>query len=280
MRTVTIEELLSWAFVHELTKGGGTDGLANANSAWRMLQASSWGKVTAFAELMTLVDTGGHGDNFWIEQGEPHEDAVTVGRAVADLGACDVVVDDGWWPFADWIIEDDVERGLARAVVDRTIARLRGRTQARRGSELVSLIVGSAVLGREPGWEAPQPKVRMVMREGRPAWFRRIVVTDELGREHEREVDGYNIRAGRPFRGSYRRYEYADDAFGDCIGRMDRQLWSVALGRLDAVIRPQLVGHRLVASDRQDAPWSERGGAGIRIIASQRRGRPEKNFAG
>ena len=83
MRTVTIEELLSWAFVHELPKGGGVDGLANANSAWRMLQASSWGKITSFAELMTLVDTGfsdGSG-NYLFEQGAPHDDALALGEA-------------------------------------------------------------------------------------------------------------------------------------------------------------------------------------------------------
>jgi hypothetical protein len=49
MKTVTMEELLTWAFVHELPKGGGVDGLDNANSAWRMLEASSWGKITSFA---------------------------------------------------------------------------------------------------------------------------------------------------------------------------------------------------------------------------------------
>lgn len=266
MKTVTIEDLLSWAFVHELTKGGGTDGLANANSAWRMLQASSWGKVTAFAELMTLVDRSAGFGSSWIEQGEPHEDAVTVGRAVTNLSRFDVVIDDSWWPFGDWPIEGDIERQLAEAVVRRTIERLRSRTQVRRCGELISLVVGSAVLGREPNWEAPMPETSMVQREGKPAWFRKIVVTDELGGKHEREVDGYNSRAGRAFKGAYRRFQFADDPFGDCIGRLDRQLWSLALERLDADLRPHLVGHRLVASDRQHAPWSQRGTAGLRLV--------------
>ncbi|TIL77728.1 MAG: hypothetical protein E5Y89_17810, partial [Mesorhizobium sp.] len=103
MKTVTIDELLTWAFVHELPKGGGVEGLDNPHSAWRSLQTSSWGKITGFCELGALID-GGRKDheNFWLEQGEPHEDAVTVGREVAALAGCNVVIPVGWNALADW----------------------------------------------------------------------------------------------------------------------------------------------------------------------------------
>ena len=142
MKTVTMEELLTWAFVNELPKGGGVDGLDNANSAWRMLEASSWGKITSFAELGTLIDRSG-GTNCFIEQGEPHEDAVTVGRAVAQLAACDIALAERWNPLADWPDDDATLSALAADAVARVRKRIEERTQARRGSEMVSLVVGT-----------------------------------------------------------------------------------------------------------------------------------------
>jgi hypothetical protein len=253
MKTVGIDELLSWAFVHELPKGGGVDGLDNANSAWRMIFASSWGKVSRFAELMTMVDTGSRGEGMWIEQGEPHEDAVAVGEAVAALADCDIVLPEGWNPLADW--GEVADGALAKSAVAAAIARFNARTPSRRAAHLVSLVIGTAVLGREPAWDAEQPKVRMVMREGRPAWFRIIQVRDDLGQMHPREVDGYNPRGGRPHRGAYRKFEFADDPVGDILARLDRQLWAAALARLDRQLRPKLAAHRLRACGIEASPW-------------------------
>lgn len=255
MKTVMIEELLSWAFVHELPKGGGVDGLQNANSAWRMLQASSWGKVTAFAELMTLVDTGPGSGNFWIEQGEPHDDALAVGEAVAGLAMLDAVIPVGWWPLADWQLAAETEHGLAQAAVARALERYLMRTPARRAAGLVNLVVGTAILGRAPMWEAPQPKVRMVMRAGRPAWFRTIRVKDDLGREHDREVDGFDPRRQRRHRDAYRKFEFAEDPVGDILSRLDWQLWLAALEHVAGRVRDRLVAHRLVRSELENAPW-------------------------
>jgi hypothetical protein len=140
MKTVTIEELLTWAFVHELPKGGGVDGLDNANSAWRMLEASSWGKITSFAELGALIDTGGNGNNYFIEQGEPHEDAVTIGRAVAGLQRCDVAIPANWPALADWPDTD----GMAEDAVKRAVDRYMVRTAPRASSALSSAPRSSA----------------------------------------------------------------------------------------------------------------------------------------
>lgn len=267
MKTVTMEDLLCWAFVHELPKGGGVDGLANANSAWRMIEASSWGKVTAFAELMTMVDSGpGDASNFLIEQGEPHEDAVTVGRAVAALGALDVVLPEGWNPLGDWPATDAVFVGVAAEAIARTADRYVRLGQARHGRGIVNLVVGTAVLGREPRWDAEPPKVQMVDRAGQPAWFMKRIVRDEFGLSHEVEVDGRDPVKRRPKPGAYRKYRFSDDPAGDILSRLDHQIWVAALASLEEALCDQLVGHRLVRVTRSATPWLDRDMAGIALV--------------
>jgi hypothetical protein len=272
MKTVTIEELLTWAFVHELPKGGGTDGLANANSAWRMLQASSWGKVTAFAELMTMIDVDrGGGDNFWIDQGEPHDDALAVGEAVAALAGCDIVIPVGWNALADWPDDD----GLVMPAVAQAVEQFSLRPPMRRAAGIVNLVVGTAILGREPGWDAEPSKVRMVERAGRPAWFVVRTMTDSLGQAFELEVDGFNARTQRPMRGAYRKYEFSISPAGDILARLDYQIWVAALRLLTERLADKLVDHRLVPCERAMTPWLDRDRGGIRLVDRQ----PAKKFA-
>ncbi len=260
MKTVTIDELLTWAFVHELPKGGGVDGLDNVNSAWRMLQASSWGKVTAWAELMTTVDAGRRdADNFMIEQGAPHDDALEVGQAVAELAHCDIVVPAGWRPLCDWPSEDPRMGDMIEAATQKAVAMFFERPPSRRASHLVSLVVGTAVLGREPAWDAPVSAIRMVERAGRPAWFVRRTLKDAFGRTHVVEVDGYNGRTHRPQRGAYRRYEFSSSPVGDILSRLDRELWAVALGMLESRLANRLGGHRLSKTQVSRAPWGDIG---------------------
>lgn len=277
MKTVTIDELLAWAFVHELPKGGGVDGLANANSAWRMLQASSWGKVTSWAELMTLVDTGrGDADNFMIEQGAPHDDALAVGEAVAELVNCDIIVPDGWSPLCDWPEDDERVPALRDAAVETAVQRFQLRPSCRQGAHLVSLVIGSAVLGREPAWDAPLPKVRMVERGGQPAWFVTTARRDALGNRYEVEVDGRHPRTRRPVRGAYRKFVFSDDPVGDVMARLDRELWSAALAWVEKAVSNRLVAHRLSKSPIESAPW---GGFGPRLQLLARHGVPMKKTA-
>lgn len=270
MKTVTIEELLTWAFVHELPKGGGVDGLDNANSAWRMLQASSWGKITSFAELMTLIDhQGGDRSNYFIEQGEPHDDALAVGNAVADLARFDVAVPKGWAALGDWPDTD----GLATDAVARAIERYMLRPWPRRAAGIVSLVVGTAILGRVPDCQAEPSKVRMVERGGKPAWFVMKRVTDELGQSYDIEVDGFNRRSGRPARGAYRKFELSADPTGDILGRLDYQIWVAALRHIERALSRRLVSHRIEPSDRSMTPWmaDDLGGVGLVEVARNER---------
>lgn len=262
MKTKTVEELLAWSFVHELPKGGGVDGLDSMNSAWRMLQASSWGKVTAFAELMAKVDVDRGDGGTWLEQGEPHDDAIVIGHAVSDLAHCDTYIPAGWNALADWPDDD----GLVMPAVTRAVERYRLRPAQRRGAGIVSLIVGTAILGREPNWQSEPSSVRMVERAGRPAWFMTRKATDELGREFEIEVDGFNRRAGRPHRGAYRRYEFSVDPTGDILARLDYQIWVAALRHLEQELSGRLGSHRVAFSDRSMTPWLDRDRGGVRLM--------------
>lgn len=273
MKTVTIEELLTWAFVHELPKGGGVDGLDNVNSAWRMLQASSWGKITSFAELMTVIDhQGGDRSNYFIEQGEPHDDALAIGNVVADLARFDVAVRHGWDALADWPDTD----GLAGDAVARAVERYMLRPWPRRAAGIVSLVVGTAILGREPDWQAEPSKVRMVERGGKPAWFIMKRVTDALGQSYEIEVDGFNRRSGRPARGAYRKFELSTDPTGDILGRLDYQVWVAALRHVERAVAPQLTSHRLMTSDRSMSPWTAYEQTGISLVEAAKNERMKK----
>lgn len=265
MKSVTIEELLTWAFVHELPKGGGVDGLDNMNSAWRMLQASSWGKIAAFAELMTLVDID-KGSGAYFEQGEPHEDAIIAGQAVADLAFCDVAFPEGWNALSDWPDDD----GLVKPAVARAVEIYSLRSSARRGAGIVSLAVGTAVLGRAPDWSSEPSKVRMVERAGRPAWFMLKHVTDNLGQSYDIEVDGYNARSGRPARNAYRKYEFSTNPTGDILARLDYQVWVAALRMLERQLSGKLVDHRFLPWPMPITPWMSSEGVGVALVPAER----------
>ncbi|MBB5703591.1 hypothetical protein FHS76_003498 [Ochrobactrum daejeonense] len=253
MKTVTIDELLVWAFVHELPKGGGADGLDSIHSAWRQLEASSWGKVLGFAELMTLVDRDRAEPGMWIEQGAPHEDALEVGKAVADLARFDVSFPEGWNPVADWQDYD----GLADDAVARATERLMLRPARSRAAGIASLVISSAVLGRAPDYTAPEPECDIVKRGGQAAWFMHRQTTDAFGREYSVEVDGFNRRARRPYAGAYRKFVLTPDPTADILGRIDYQIWVAALEKLESGLINQLVGHKLTFSHRSATPWME-----------------------
>lgn len=268
MKTVTIDELLTWAFVHELPKGGGIEGLANPNSAWRMLEASSWGKIASFAELMTVIDAEpGDASNFFIEQGAPHDDALALGQAVAGLSAFDIEFAPDWKPLADWQDQDAVFAGLTRDAEARAREAFMVRTPLRRSAHIVNLVVGQAILGGQPDIGAEPRKVKIVDRRGKPAWFvKKSVIDPTTGEPHEMEVDGFDVRKCRPLRNAYRKYEFSDDPRGDILGRLDYQIWVAALCRLHRVVGPLLTGHRLVHSDLSMTPWLEREARGVALV--------------
>ena len=278
MKTIKIDELLVWAFVHELPKGGGADGLDNIHSAWRQLEASSWGKVLGFAELMTLVDRDRAEPGMWIEQGAPHEDALEVGKAVAELARFDVSFPEGWNPVADWQDFD----GLTADATARAAERLMLRPARSRSAGIASLVISTAVLGRVPDYSAPEPDCVMVERGGYPAWFLRRQSIDAFGREYFVETDGFNYRTRRPHRGAYHKYVLSPDPTADILGRIDYQIWVAALAELESALIDKLVGHKLTFSHRSATPWFDnRDMLGVQLFRafdSARKNKLEKTY--
>lgn len=264
MKTMTIEEMLVWAFVNELPKGGGTEGLENSQSAWRGIE-SSYGAISRFAVLGTTIQAGaGHWDqpNTWIEQGDAHPDAIALGAEVAKLGRCMFKLPDDWSPLSDW--PDTM--GLADAAVARQVERFNFRHRDENGRSLVALVVGTAVLGKRPDWTSEPLEARMVERGGKPAWFVMRQLPDNFGQPCTIEVDGFNAKSCRPVRGAYRKFELAGNPAGDILARLDWQLWVAALRRLNTVMRPKLVEHRLADFDERLTPWQDVEGAGPAIM--------------
>lgn len=265
MKSLTIDQLLNWAFTEELPKGGGVDGLDNANSAWRMIFASSWGKMADFAELMTVIDRDPSG-NFAFDQGEPHPDAVAIGRAVGDLRAERVEIPEGWNPLADWVAIDPAVERLAEEAIYRAIAKWRARRDRQVASGLVSLIVRSAVLGHGPDWTAAMPEVRAVERAGRPAWFVQRAVTDSFGKSVLMEVDGFNPKAKRPHRDAYQKLEFDRDPCADILARLDHQIWVGALRVLEDRLSCGLSAHRLEPWLMSMSPWTRRAALSAAVV--------------
>lgn len=240
-----IENLLRWAFVHELSKGGGVAGIGDMNSAWS--------KISGYGQLGTLIDTGRLGGGMgWIEEGEPHRDAVLIGEAVRDLAGVEI------GGFADWDAFADVPHlaphlGGIAARVEKRVAALPPHS---RMALPVTLVISAAVTGRGPDWRWPDtPKARVVTRMGKPAWFAVQQVTDAFGRASTIEVDGYDPKRGRPRKGAYRRYEVAPDPFSVALSRADWQIWVTCLEMLVAQLVGCLADYEPVSAGHSLTPW-------------------------
>lgn len=265
MKTITIEELLHWAFVHELGKGGGVNGLDHSGSAWRQMNSSSWGLVSDYAELCTLIDRDRSANDMWIEQGAPHDDALEVGQAVKELANLEVVFPKGLALLSDW----PETHGLGDEVIAHAISRYKLRTPQARQSHIIGLVISTAVMNRIPDFEVPVPEIQMITRKGNASWFRSEERQDAFGRNFNIEVDGYNYRSRRPYADAYRKYEFLTDPVSDILGRIDYQVWVAALKYLESSLMARLVNHRLVHTDLSYTPWNNGyDGDGVGLIAA------------
>ena len=242
MKDIGIEEFLQWAFIEELAKGGGSEGLAAAGSAWRAIEG--------VAALGCRIDTSMPRDfspSGWFDQGEAHPDAVLAGRAVARLAHAGIGIPAEWNPAGDWRNVGELEHEAIVRAIDAV--------NARGGEALVALVIRMAVLRRAPEWDAPQPSRRFVMFNGRPALFVSRTVRDCLGRERTVEKSGYDMKRNRPFPGAYRKQELARDPVPALMGRADYQLWRAALDIVAEDLEGQLADHHVRRSPRPWWPW-------------------------
>lgn len=248
-KTVRIENLLTWAFCEELCKvgSGGGEGLSAVAS-------SNWSVTQDMATLGTLIDKS---PNAWgvvpgfIEDGDPHPDALAVGAAVRALAGISFEIPAGWAPFPEF--ED--EHGLIAREVERVICEARLKGERLSGRHLVALVTGAAILGQGPDWRCDAPGVRMVSANGKPRWFVTRKAKDALGREYAFETDGYDKAKCKPLRGAYRKYELDRMMRGDILSRLDWQLWQDALDHLANQLRGRLEAHALLPFYPVRQPW-------------------------
>jgi len=233
---------LKWAFGEELAPaqrmgdGGGSSsawaGIATVGSLGCFVDGSS----TPFDQMASTV---------------VHPDATAAADAVMLLAAERFELPEGWQPFPDLY---DPHAAIGHAVRD-VLALRAGRDPKDMNAHLIALLVSYAVMGREPEWRVAQPKFQMVDRAGKPAWFRTERYIDRFGREHLHEIEGFNARAGRPYRGAYRKYRTADPFGGAVQARIDWYLWTLAVERVAARLSGALKSHEIRPFSIVREPW-------------------------
>ena len=244
MKQIPIVQLLEWAYRHELPKAERPGGGLGASTS------SSWGMVYELGILGTVIDASinAHGVvPAYMDEGEPHPDALLVGSAVAGLAGVRISIGDDWTPFPDWADED----GLVAACV----ARVRPRFVAMTGQEIQAMLIARAVLGRKPDWRGNEPGRAVVTRGGKPAWFMKQPGQDAYGNPIEREVDGLHPRSRRPRPGAYRKYQLTGDVVGLAIDRFRRTVWALAVRHVAQEVAGRLSSHELTAEVPTVAPW-------------------------
>lgn len=233
---------LKWAFGEELAPAQRSHGGGGSSSAW--------GAIEMIARLGCFID----GTPTPLDQMAStivHPDAAAAADAVMLLSSERFDVPDGWKPFPELF---DPHGAIALAVRE-VMQRRAGTAEADRNAHLIALVISYAVMEREPEWRVAQPKFRMVDRAGKPAWFRTERYTDAFGREHVHEVDGFNAKAGRPYRGAYRKYRTKEPFGGAVQARIDWYLWAMALERIHERLDGRLKSHVIRPFRVMREPW-------------------------
>lgn len=253
MKKVTIEQLLNWAFTQELCKVGAP--MADQGRGFSV----AWTMMSEVAALGTLIDRNpnvyGVIPDFVSASSDPHPDAVKVGdavRAMDEFGSFDYSAEGVWNPFPEW--EDPL--GLIAAEVASVDEMLRLKGEWLNGRHVVNLVVRHAILGRGPDWTAEEPKARMVMRAGKPAWFVMKKGRDALKRVYHYEADGFDKKKQRPMKGAYRKHELSTSIRGAILSRLDWQLWQDALQHLHFSLSGRLGANDLLPFTPDRQPWA------------------------
>lgn len=245
MKQIAIVQLLEWAYRHELTKTERPGGRIGPS------MSSSWVSVDQYGLLGTVIDASINGYGvvpMFMDEGEPHPDAVLVGEAVAGLADAHISIGEDWTPFPEWADAD----GLVAACV----ARVRPRLLSITGEQIQALLIARAVLGRKPDWRGDEPGRVMITRSGKPAWFMKEAGQDAYGNRSEREVDGFNYRSCRPRAGAYRKYRLTEDVTGLAEDRFRRTVWALAARHVAQEVAGRLSSHQLTAEVPTLAPWA------------------------
>ncbi len=262
MRSLDIEAALRWAFRDELPKRE-----AMPMGASRMVRSvgSSSARVET-GESLTQMMMGLGANRYGVVPdlagiGEAHPDAVTIGRAVAELDRMEIGVPPDWKPLAEMDdLSPEVTR-LIQAAVDGISADVSSRTRLF-GIKTSSLVRRHALDGGAPAWEAKVPSVKVVSTpNGQPMWFvRRMSWSKSVdGRDVAEEIEenGYNPRSKRPYGDAYRKMFLDPDPSAAILGRAEYEIWHAALDALTSDLATKLTSIRLTPSRRVPRPWIE-----------------------
>ena len=250
MRSMSIEDLLIWAFNEELPKVGGK------SEAVLSAAPSTWAVMSDVIALGTIVDKGpnryGVVSGFSYE-GDPHPDALIVGalvRGLANSGGFEI--EEGWNPFPEW----SDERGLIASEVRRVVDHELQRGAKLNGRYIVHLVTTSAILKRGPCWQADEPKQVKIAVNGKDAWFVQRKARNGLGKVYTYEDNGFSQRSQRPMKGAYQKWRLTQPLRSAIIGRLDWQLWQSALEALHGQIASQELSSISVTPFQPDRfPW-------------------------
>jgi len=250
MKTVTIKQLLNWAFVQELPKIGAPERVNGAAAP------SSWDVLSDVITLGTMVDKSPNMFGVvssYIYEGDPHPDAIVVGEAVKSLEARNFSIPDGWHPFPEW----DDEHGLIREEVARIVEAECGRAGRMNGRHIVQMVTSAAILGRGPDWTVDfEPKAVAIAVKGNPVWFIMRQQRDRTGKVVSYEDNGFDQKKRRPRPGAYRKYRLDTPIRSAVTSRLEWQLWVSALESLHADLKGGLTAHDLVPFFPNRHPWT------------------------
>lgn len=268
-KSVTIEDLLSWAYRDELPK------LAAPGPALGGFE-SAWLSLVRHGEIMPEKVSDGVNRYgvvpYSLDLGEPHPDAVALGDVVASLEGLELDCD-GFEPLADMPgLGHEAGAATARAMAALTHRDGAGRSLLKRMP--ADLIRRHAVMRDCPPWEGDLPEARPVLgANGRPRWFRAQVITYESAfglAERTIEVDGWDAKRKCPMAGAYTKQVWSPDPAEIAVCRAEYQIWRAALDVVAEEAAALMTRHAIVPSARAWAPWIEGGEPARRILPDLR----------
>lgn len=240
MLRIRFMEFMKWAFAEELVH------LASNN------ESAAWSRMASYAALGTVIDRCGHGTSGLPDIDDVHPDAVAASEAVMLLSAETFDLPEGWNPMPEF----DDPHGLIAETVATVLKQRASRDRETNTNNLIATVIGYAVMQREPEWRVATPHFRMVMRRGKPAWFRRETFKDSLGQIHSVEMDGYNAKLDRPKPGAYRKFELSEPIEGAVRSRIDWYLWAKAVTTISNRLQTGLVAHRVERFEPHPEIWT------------------------
>lgn len=224
MKKIKIEKLLEWALLHELSKGGGEDGIASPRSAWALMEHV--GTLGVHIDL-----TRGRQDlPMCFEQGDPHPDAVKVGEAIKNLKTYDFSCPEVTFemlPLEDWTEE---AKELARPDFENVLGRWHKCSAKDQAKSVIALVVSHAILKKQPECIFLKPKIEVIDTGSKQSgWYVKQKRIDSFGRAVEIEVDGFNRKTKRLLPGAYQKRKLVPSQKTKVAEWLDWYVWEKAV---------------------------------------------------